>query len=285
MPYGLDETVVLTPFGRNAIERSPNSKHLMQRHEIQGLEIRAVRETATGHEIAFKWIREYHPAWAFAGLGCECETMRVSADGTTATMMPGSRHETTFAVAGLTERATGAGIELPSDAPRIGRVSFLRVDGGILVDDFSTRTDPIDDRLAHQEREWCKRIQIANGTLDPETVLLAIIQPDTSLKTLAASRCAELRWVDPSEIFWASRKFGFEEGTLIARTTYGNLADPIAAMKNDGGTVVDADLVVLPSFDSIGWDTPAGDDRMTLPQGAAMRKRPYADDEHDSLAA
>jgi hypothetical protein len=285
MPYAIDETVVLTPFGRSAIARSPNSEHLMQRHEVQGLEIRAVRETDGRLEIAFKWIREFHPAWAFAGVGCESENMILSNDDgvVLATDPEAPVTEAPLRVVGLTDRGQAAGLELVGT----GRLSFVRVDGGILVDDFTPSPDTVDLQHVYQERHWARQRRIANGTLDPATVLLAVVQPHMSLRTLAASKCAELRWVEPDEIMWASRKFGFELGTLIARTTYGNLADPIAAMK-DGhghGTVVDADLVVLPSFDSIEWDNPAGDDRMTLPQGAAMRRRPYADDGYDSLAA
>lgn len=285
MPYGIDETVVLTPFGRSAIARSPNSEHLMQRHEVQGLEIRAVREIDGRREIAFKWIREFHPAWAFAGVGCESENMILSSDDgvVLATDPEAATGEAPLRVVGLTDRGQAADLELVGT----GRLSFVRVDGGILVDDFMPSPDTVDLQLVYKERHWARQRRIANGTINPATVLLAVVQPGMSLRTLAASNCAELRWVEPDEIMWASRKFGFDLGTLIARTTYGNLADPIAAMK-DGhghGTVVDTDLVLLPSFDSIEWDNPAGDDRMTLPQGAAMRRRPYADDGYDSLAA
>lgn len=285
MPYGIDETVVLNAFGRFAIGGSPNSEHLMQRHEVRGLEIRAVREIDGQREIAFKWIREFHPAWAFAGVGCESATMILSNDDdvVVAADPDAANGEAPLTVVGLTDRGQAADLDLVGT----GCLSFIRVDGGILVDDFTPRPDTIDQQIVYKERHWARQRRIANGTLDPATVLLAVIQPQMSLRTLAASNCTELRWVEPAEIMWASRKFGFDLGTLIARTTYGNLADPIAAMK-DGhghGTVVDADLVILPSFDSIEWDNPAGDDRMTLPQGAAMRRRPYADDGYDSLAA
>jgi len=283
MPYGIGETVVLTTYGRHAIGDSPNSEHLMQRHEIQGLEIRAVRETDGRREIAFKWIREFHPAWAFAGVECECETMSISnEDGIlTATDAHGTTKDGPLAIVGLTERASDAGLDLSGT----GRLSFVRVEGGILIDDFTPRSETTDRQLERHELDWNWQVRTANGTHDPEMVLLAVIHPATSLKSLVDTRCAELRWEHPSHIMWMSRKFGFDEGTLIARTTYANLVDRVAGIRREAGAVVDVDLVILPSFDSIEWDNPAGDDRLTLPQGAAMRRRPYADDARDGLAA
>lgn len=275
MAYRIDETVVLTTEGEATIVHRDGSEHLLQRHKVQSLEIRDERVVDGRREIAFKWIRGFHHEGFFTGVGCKRETMHLAViDG--ALMMQslcGALWGPVLAVLGATERAVSAGLDLALLDGTTGETSFIPVDGGVLIDDF----DEV-PKFAQEKTTVVKvmreAIAYATGALDPETVLLSIIPEDMDLTEIGNTNGSALRWHKPEAVLHMSRKFGLDWGDIVARTTYGNIADPVAMAANDDtGGVIDLSKVMLPSMDSIGWDTPAGDDQRTLAQACETLER------------
>lgn len=275
MAYHIGETVELTKDGMGLLNSCGSSEHLLRRNGVVPLVIRAERDNGGQREIAFNSIRDFHPAFCFVGVGCTSEVVNVAfIDGMTMAQVRGlGERGRILRILGTTERARSIGLEVADLEGRSGRLVFRTVEGGVLVDDFSPSGEPNPSREVISSRIR-RDMAYADGTLDPETVLLSIIDEDIDLAEIARTGGAMLRWQDPRVVVHMWNKFGLPEGAIIARTTYGNLADPAAMAANDDtGGVVDLAKVVLPSLDSIDHEDTSGDDERTLQQACASNQR------------
>lgn len=275
MTYQIGETVVITKDGLGTLTYCGGSEHLLERNGIIPLVIRAERDNQGQREIAFNWIREFHPADYFVGEGCRSENVDIAViDGETIARVRGLDEWTrVLKIVGTTARGRSTGLD-PADLDgRSGTLAFQETEGGILVDDFS----PNGTKHASKEAVAAsirRSMAYAQGTMDPATVLLAIIDEDVELSEIAKTSGAMLRWQHPQIVVRMWDKFGIPEGAIIARTTYGNIADPMAMAANDDtGPVADLSKVVLPSLDSIDYDDTSGDDERTLAEACASNQR------------
>lgn len=275
MAYQIGETVVITKDGLGTLTFCGGSEHLLERNGIVPLVIRAERDNRGRREIAFNWIRDFHPDFCFVGEGCESETVDIAViDGETIARVRGlDEWGRTMRIVGTTPRGSSIGLDVADLDGRTGTLVFRKTEDGVLVDDFSS-----DDRN-HVSKEAIaasirRSLAYAQGRTAPDTVLLAIIDEHVDLTEIARTNGAMLRWQHPGIVVRMWDKFGIPEGAIIARTTYGNIADPVAMAANDDtGCVSDLAKVILPSLDSIGYDDTSGDDERTLAEACASKQR------------